>query len=69
MKSFGVTEARKRWSELLAKVEGGDEILITRKGKTIARLVAAGASPEDTPDDAVVPVPGEKSVRDMIEEA
>jgi prevent-host-death family protein len=88
MKSFGVTEARKRWSELLAQVESGHEIVITRKGKTIAKLVAAGEvaagevaageaadekaareAIEERQEEAVVHMPGEKSVRDMIEEA
>lgn len=78
MKSYGVTEARKRWSELLAKAEGGDEIFITRKGKMVAKLVSATdsaeerqarAAIEDRQEESVAHVPGEKSVRDMIEEA
>ena len=32
-------EAKERWSELLDKVEQGEEVVITRDGKPVARLV------------------------------
>jgi prevent-host-death family protein len=32
-------EARNKWSELLDQVERGAEILITRRGKAVAKLV------------------------------
>ena len=43
MKSFAVFEAKNRFSELLAAVEHGEEITITRHGALVARLVAIGA--------------------------
>jgi prevent-host-death family protein len=39
MKSIPVVEAKARFSALLAEVEAGEEIAVTRHGKVIARLV------------------------------
>ncbi len=39
MKSVSVVEAKSRFSALLAEVEAGEEIAVTRHGKTVARLV------------------------------
>jgi prevent-host-death family protein len=39
MKEIGTFEAKNRLSELLNRVEAGEEILITRRGKVAARLV------------------------------
>ena len=39
MHTVGVFEAKNRLTALLDEVEGGGEILITRRGKPIARLV------------------------------
>ncbi|MCG5495209.1 type II toxin-antitoxin system Phd/YefM family antitoxin [Ectothiorhodospira variabilis] len=39
MQSFPVVEAKARFSALLAAVEAGEEVVITRRGKVIARLV------------------------------
>ncbi len=41
MHTVGVFEAKNRLTALLDEVEGGGEILITRRGKPIARLVRA----------------------------
>ena len=41
MKSVGSNQARKRWSRLLDEVERGAEVVITRHGKAVARLVPA----------------------------
>ena len=38
---IGALEAKNRLSELLARVERGEEVTITRHGKEVARLVAA----------------------------
>jgi hypothetical protein len=35
-----ITEAKKRFSELLRAVEAGEEVVITRRGKAVARLEA-----------------------------
>lgn len=37
--SVGICEARTRFSELLARVERGHEVVITRNGSPVARLV------------------------------
>lgn len=42
MISVPVAEAKNRLSELIARVEAGEEISVTRRGKAVARLVAAG---------------------------
>jgi prevent-host-death family protein len=44
------TEARTRLLELLDEVGDGEEIEITRHGRSVARLVPAGASPMATRD-------------------
>jgi prevent-host-death family protein len=41
MQTIGVFEAKSRLTALLDAVEKGDEILITRRGKPVARLVPA----------------------------
>lgn len=49
MRSYGTFEAKNKFSELLDCVERGEEVEITRRGKPVARLVAAPArrSPEE----------------------
>ena len=42
MHTVGVFEAKNRLTALLNEVEAGGEVLITRRGKPVARLVAAG---------------------------
>lgn len=42
MSSVGVFQAKNKFSELLDRVEHGEEITITRNGKPVAKLVAAG---------------------------
>jgi prevent-host-death family protein len=39
MRAITVTEARKTWGALLDLVERGQEVIITRRGKRVARLV------------------------------
>lgn len=47
MITVGAFEAKTKLSELLDRVERGEEIVITRHGKPVARLVAdAGAGDE-----------------------
>lgn len=41
MREIGAFEAKNRFGALLDWVEAGEEILITRRGKAVARLVAA----------------------------
>jgi prevent-host-death family protein len=40
MREIGLFEAKNRLSELVGEAEKGEEIVITRRGKPVARLVA-----------------------------
>ena len=42
MRAIAVYEAKNRFSEIIAAVEHGEEITITRHGAPVARLVAIG---------------------------
>lgn len=44
MKEVAVYEAKTRLSELLAEVEQGEQVTITRHGQPVARLVAVAAA-------------------------
>jgi prevent-host-death family protein len=44
MKEVAVYEAKTRLSELLAEVERGEQVTITRRGQAVARLVPAAAA-------------------------
>ena len=41
MTNIPVAEAKNRLSEIIARVEAGEEIAVTRRGKPVVRLVAA----------------------------
>jgi prevent-host-death family protein len=41
MASFNVAEAKARLSEILERVSQGEEILLTRRGKPVARVLPA----------------------------
>ncbi len=43
MQSFNVAEAKARLSEILERVSEGEEILLTRRGKPVARVIPAVA--------------------------
>jgi prevent-host-death family protein len=47
-----VTEARKRWSEVLDRVERGEIVSVTRRGKVVATFVPAERAANAAPDDA-----------------
>lgn len=40
MATVSVAEAKARLSEILSKVEGGEEVIITRRGEPIARIAS-----------------------------
>ncbi|MFO1156003.1 MAG: type II toxin-antitoxin system prevent-host-death family antitoxin [Rhodospirillales bacterium] len=42
MKEVGAFEAKTRLGQLLDRVEAGEEVVITRRGKVVARLVSPG---------------------------
>ena len=46
MRMVGLAEAKAQLSALLDAVEAGDEVVITRRGKAIARLVRDGQGPQ-----------------------
>jgi prevent-host-death family protein len=50
MTIVGAFEAKTKLSELLDRVEKGEEITITRHGRVVARLVP-GNRPESTPEE------------------
>lgn len=50
MKAVAIYEAKARFSELLATVQAGEEVEITKHGKPVARLVAP-ENQEQTPED------------------
>ena len=41
MERIGVYDARAKFSELIERAAGGEEVVITRRGKPIVKLVAA----------------------------
>ena len=47
MDSYNVAEAKAHLSEILERVESGEEVLLTRRGRPVARLVpdCGGAGP------------------------
>ncbi|MCC6195197.1 MAG: type II toxin-antitoxin system prevent-host-death family antitoxin [Burkholderiales bacterium] len=53
MKQFGAFEAKNRLSELLALVEGGEEVVITRHGRAVARLVPAEGATSHAAKEAI----------------
>ena len=46
MAIVGAFEAKTRFAQLLQRVERGEEVTITRRGKAVARLVPVAASPD-----------------------
>ena len=42
MQSIDVNQAKHRFSELIEQAIGGDEVVITKSGKPIVKLVAIG---------------------------
>ncbi len=53
MTTVGTFEAKTHLSALLERVERGEEITITRHGKTVARLVPASAAGRNRLKDTV----------------
>jgi len=49
MKHVGIKQAREALPELVHRAEAGEEIVITRQGKAVARLVAATRTPKALP--------------------
>lgn len=47
MGSIGAFEAKTQFSQLLERVEGGEQIVITKRGVPVARLVPVGRRSRD----------------------
>jgi prevent-host-death family protein len=43
MQRIGIYDARAKFSELIERAAGGEEVVITRRGKPIVKLVSAGS--------------------------
>ena len=77
MQTAGVFEAKQRFSELVAAVEAGEEVRITRHGKEVVRMLPVDPKPVVTPEQIereiaalkelhkrVKPGPGWRELRD-----
>ena len=72
---MGAFEAKNRLSELLNLVAGGQEVVITRKGKVAARLVGPKNGDEKAGENwmelarrvRAKTKPGRKGIRELIE--
>jgi len=49
MKHVGIKQARQELPDLIDRAEAGEEIIITRQGKAVAKLVAAPKTPKPLP--------------------
>lgn len=49
MKHVGIKQAREALRDLVRRAEAGEEIVITRQGKAVARLVGAPRAPKALP--------------------
>ena len=54
MNSFGAFEAKNKLSALLDRVEHGEEIVITRHGRPVARLVPSVRGSDRTEAEAAI---------------
>ncbi|MEP7300167.1 MAG: type II toxin-antitoxin system prevent-host-death family antitoxin [Caldimonas sp.] len=61
MSDVAIFEAKNRLSELINRVEAGEEIAITRRGKVVARLVPA--APEEAEQRARNAIAGLRASR------
>ncbi|HVA15076.1 MAG TPA: type II toxin-antitoxin system prevent-host-death family antitoxin [Stellaceae bacterium] len=77
MREIGAFEAKNRLGSLLDEIERGEEVVITRRGKAIARLVPANAGfDRDQAKAAATRIAarqkgvllGESTIKDLIDE-
>lgn len=74
--TVGIFEAKQKLSELVERASRGEEIIITRRGKEQARLVAAPAERGRTLKDIFdsimsrprIKLPSGESIKSLIEE-
>ena len=75
-KEVGLFEAKTRLSALVARVQRGEEIIITKHGVPVARLIPAGESARRNPSQAAAKIRelrrgivlGDLSLRSLVEE-
>jgi len=75
---IGVFEAKTHFSKLLEKIEQGNDFIVTKRGKTVARIIPFEKEPEMTFKEAVDQLvemrklyrgkPGSFDIRAAIEE-
>jgi prevent-host-death family protein len=49
MKHVGIKQARQQLPDLIDRAEAGEEVIITRQGKAVAKLIAAPRQPRPLP--------------------
>ena len=54
MERIGIYDARSRLSELVGRVEAGEEVILTRRGQAVVRLVRAGVEVRNAARGAAV---------------
>lgn len=60
-----IATAREQLDELVHRVEAGEEIILTRDGRSVARI---GPVPAAKPEDSARPARGSKEWRERIDE-
>ena len=67
MKTANIAEAKAHFSALLAEVDAGEEVIITRRGKPVARIVPEPAAAPSVFDRAALRafVPAEPCREDL----
>jgi prevent-host-death family protein len=53
MKQVGIYEAKTRFTQLVAEVEQGETVTVTRHGRPVLRMVAVGSERRMTPEEIV----------------
>jgi len=65
IKTFGAFEAKNRLSELLELVEHGEQVVITKHGRPVAKLVGIPAPPR--PERVLEAIEGLKKLREQLQ--
>ncbi len=71
--TIGVFEAKNTLSELIDRAARGDDVVITRRGEPIVRLVPARSSTVEAALEELLEIrsrthPGPESLRELVEE-
>ena len=77
-RQIGTFEAKTHFSKIIEKVEGGEDFVITKRGKPVAKIIPFEEEPKMSYREAVVKlmemrklyrnVPGDYNIRKAIEE-